>query len=77
MGYEHVATVLESGRVSDDQLAGRLSMIYEDRVKRVLYLFPDNDTSSDRIVEVIDKVKHLRTEQAKGDFGAKGTRSSA
>ena len=52
--------------VSSEQLSGQLARIYEDRVKRVLYLFPDNDTSSERIVEIIDKVKHLRTEETKG-----------
>jgi len=52
--------------VSSEQLSGRLGMIYEMRVKRVLYLFPDNDTSSEHIAEIIDKVKHLRTKETKG-----------
>jgi biopolymer transport protein ExbD len=52
--------------VSSEQLSGELSRIYEMRVQRVLYLFPDNDTSFERIAEIIDKVKHLRTKETKG-----------
>lgn len=51
--------------VSSEQLSGQLSRIYEMRLKRVLYLFPDNDASSERIAEIIDKVKHLRTKETK------------
>jgi|GEM_PF-4411456 len=51
--------------ISNDLLAGRLSMIYKMRAERVLYLFPDNETPSQRIAEIIDVIKHLRSEEAK------------
>jgi len=50
---------LNSEAVPDGQLAGRLREIYRDRAERVLYLFPENDTPSQRIADEIDLVQHL------------------
>src|SRR5260370_38566555 len=47
--------------VSNDRLAGRLSMIYTMRANRVLYLIPDNETPSQRIAQIINEIKHLRS----------------
>jgi len=60
----HISTrgglALNSEAIPNGQLAGRLREIYETRAERVLYLFPENDTPSQRIADVIDVVQHLR-----------------
>jgi biopolymer transport protein ExbD len=54
---------LNSEAVPNGQLPGRLRQIYGTRAERVLYLFPENDTPSQRIADVIDVVQHLQSEK--------------
>lgn len=51
---------LNSEAIPNGQLVGLLREIYEIRAERVLYLFPENDTPSQRIADVIDVVQHLQ-----------------
>lgn len=57
---------INSESVPNGQLAGRLRAIYGTHAARVLYLFPENDTPSQRIADVIDVVKHLQSEKTRG-----------
>ncbi len=56
---------LNSESVPKGQLAGRLREIYGTRAERVLYLFPENDTPSQRVADVIDVVQHLQSEKTR------------
>jgi len=60
--YTNGGLAINSESVSHGQLARRLRLIYGIRAVRVLYLFPENGTPSQRIAEVVDVVKHLREE---------------
>jgi hypothetical protein len=56
---------INSESVANGQLAARLREIYGTRAERVLYLFPETGTPSQRVAEVIDVVKHLQSEKSK------------
>src|SRR6266481_1415281 len=56
---------INSESVPNVQLSGRLREIYDTRAERVLDLFPENDTPSQRIADVIDVVQHLRSEKTR------------
>jgi hypothetical protein len=64
--YSKGGLAINSESVPNGQLAGRLREIYVVRAERVLYLFPENDTPSQRVAEVIDVVKHVRSDEANG-----------
>ena len=56
---------LNSEAVPNGQLPDRLRQIYGTHAERVLYLFPENDTPSQRIADVIDVVQHLHSEKTR------------
>jgi hypothetical protein len=59
--YSAGGLAINSESISKEQLAGRLTLIYGTRAERILYLFPENDTSVQRIAEIMGVVKRLRS----------------